>query len=130
MSKPLTIGRLAKAANVNIETIRYYQRISLLDEPKKPLSGYRVYPENYISRIHFIKKAQRMGFKLSEIAELIQLDDGQCENVRERAERKRQQIDQQIIDLKSLRKTLDVLIQTCHTKGQNQHCPIIETLSS
>jgi len=130
MQKRLTIGRLAKAAEVNIETIRYYQRIALLTEPAKPLEGYRIYPVETITRIRFIKRAQQLGFKLQEIAELLQMGDGQCSDVRERAEKKRQQINQQISDLEKLRITLDTLINNCQRDSDSGHCPIIETLTS
>jgi len=129
MQKPLTIGRLAKAAGINLETIRYYQRIGLLKEPPKPQNGYRVYPQAFITRIRFIKRAQQLGFKLCEVAELLQLGDGQCEDVCARAEQKRQQITQQILDLENLRNTLDGLINTCYNNSENTYCPIIETLT-
>jgi MerR family mercuric resistance operon transcriptional regulator len=67
----LTIGKLAKQANVTIETIRYYQRKGLLIEPEKPATGYRQYPPEAIARIQFIKRAQQSGFTLKEIAELL-----------------------------------------------------------
>ena len=130
MQKRLTIGRLAKAAEVNIETIRYYQRIALLTEPAKPSEGYRIYPVDAITRIRFIKRAQQLGFKLQEIAELLQMGDGQCRDVRVRAEQKRQQISQQISDLEKLRSTLDTLINNCQRDNDSGHCPIIETLTS
>jgi len=134
MSKSLTIGRLAKAAEINLETIRYYQRIGLLKEPVKPPQGYRTYPLEYIGRIRFIKRAQQLGFKLQEIAELLQMGDdqagNQCDDVRRRAEQKRQQINHQIKDLQSLRDTLDTLIDNCHRDDNSAHCPIIETLTS
>ncbi len=63
-SNHLTIGRLANAAEVNIETIRYYQRVGLLSEPCKPLAGFRIYPDETIKRILFIKRAQKLGFSL------------------------------------------------------------------
>ncbi len=125
----LTIGRLAKAAQVNLETIRYYQRIGLLTEPAKPVQGFRIYPSEFITRIRFIKRAQQLGFKLQEIAELLQMGDGHCEDVRVRAELKRQQISQQISDLENLRETLDTLINNCHRDKRSGHCPIIETLT-
>jgi len=130
MQKRLTIGRLAKAAEVNIETIRYYQRIALLTEPAKPSEGYRIYPVDAITRIRFIKRAQQLGFKLQEIAELLQMGDGQCRDVRVRAEKKRQQISQQISDLEKLCSTLDTLINNCQRDNDSGHCPIIETLTS
>jgi len=129
MSKPLTIGRLAQAAGVNLETIRYYQRIGLLTEPEKPLSGFRIYEPELITRIIFIKRAQKLGFKLQEIAELMQLGEGQCDDVRFRAEQKKTQIIQQISDLQNLCETLDTLIDTCHSNKSRDYCPIIETLT-
>lgn len=129
MSKPLTIGRLAQAAGVNLETIRYYQRIGLLTEPEKPLSGFRIYTPELITRIIFIKRAQKLGFKLQEIAELMQLGEGQCDDVRSRAEQKKTQIIEQINDLQNLCKTLDTLIDTCHNNNSHDYCPIIETLT-
>lgn len=129
MPKPFTIGQLARAANVNVETIRYYQRLGIIDEPAKPANGYRIYPEKTIDRIHFIKRAQQLGFSLQEIAELLQLGDGHCTDVRQRAQEKQARIDAQINDLQKLRKTLAQLIKACQSNQQDEHCPIIETLT-
>lgn len=126
----LTIGFLAKAAEVNIETIRYYQRIDLITEPVKPASGYRTYPLKTLKRIKFIKRAQQLGFSLSEIAELLQLGDGNCADVRQRAEEKRAHIEQQINDLHNLRNTLSELISSCQSGSDTSHCAIVETLSA
>jgi len=128
--KSLTIGFLAKAADVNIETIRYYQRIGLITEPVKPSEGYRIYPTETLMRIRFIKRAQKLGFSLSEITELLQLGEGDCDDVRQRAEEKREQIDQQIKDLKNLRGTLSELITACQTDTDTHHCAIVETLAA
>jgi MerR family mercuric resistance operon transcriptional regulator len=128
--KALTIGFLAKAAEVNIETIRYYQRIGLITEPDKPASGYRIYPTDTLKRIKFIKRAQQLGFSLSEIAELLQLGEGNCADVRQRAEEKRAHIDQQISDLHNLRNTLSELISACQSESDTRHCAIVETLSA
>lgn len=129
-SKKLTIGFLAKAADVNIETVRYYQRIGLITEPDKPLQGFRVYPTETLKRIKFIKRAQQLGFSLSEIAELLRLGEGNCTDVRQRAEDKRNNIDKQINDLTTLRATLTQLINSCQSEDGNQHCAIVETLSA
>ncbi|MFV1984196.1 MAG: Hg(II)-responsive transcriptional regulator [Thiohalomonadales bacterium] len=129
MTRTLTIGILARTADVNIETVRYYQRVGLIQEPQKPETGYRVYPSATVDRIKFIKRAQALGFSLVEIAELLELGDGHCRDVRLRAEEKRAHIDQQINDLKKLRSTLDNLIQTCQTDSNNTPCPIVETLA-
>ncbi len=127
--KTLTIGQLARAAGVNIETVRYYQRVALIQEPAKPRQGYRHYPADTIDRLKFIKRAQRLGFSLKEIAELLELGNGHCTDVRARAEKKRAHIDRQINDLKELRKTLDNLIQACQADKSRAHCPIVEALS-
>ena len=127
--KTLTIGQLARAAGVNIETVRYYQRVALIQEPVKPLEGYRHYPANTVERLKFIKRAQQLGFSLKEIVELLELGNGHCMDVRARAEKKRNHIDQQIKDLEKLRKTLDNLIKACQTDNDMAHCPIVETLS-
>lgn len=128
--KPLTIGFLAKAADVNIETIRYYQRIALITEPEKPAQGYRIYPPDTLKRIKFIKRAQQLGFSLSEIAELLELGEGSCTDVRHRAEEKRIHIDQQINDLQNLRNTLTELINACQSDSDSRHCAIVETLTA
>jgi len=129
-NKPLTIGLLAKAAEVNIETIRYYQRISLITEPQKPSQGYRIYPHATLKRIKFIKRAQQLGFSLQEIADLLLLGEGNCSDVRLQAEQKRIQIDDQIKDLQNLRETLSSLINACNSNSDTSHCAIVETLTA
>ena len=127
--KPLTIGLLAGQAGVNIETVRYYQRIGLVAEPSKPLQGFRIYPAETIDRIRFIKRAQQLGFNLKEISDLLELGSGHCTDVSVRAEEKRDQILGQIKDLQSLKSTLDTLIDACHAGDDNACCPVIETLT-
>jgi MerR family mercuric resistance operon transcriptional regulator len=126
----LTIGNLAKQAEVTVETIRYYQRIGLLDEPGKPFSGYRHYPPHAIARIRFIKRAQQASFTLKEIAQLLSLDDDHCADVRKIAEQKCQQIDAQIKDLMALRNVLDSLVKRCQNDSSAEHCSLIEALSN
>lgn len=128
MPPPLTIGRLARAAGVNVETVRYYQRVGLVTEPPKPVAGYRHYPPATVDRIRFIKRAQKLGFSLAEISELLELGDGHCADVRSRAEHKRSVIDRQIADLTALRDTLDDLIHACR-EDEHTACPIVETLA-
>ena len=125
----LTIGRLARAAGVNVETVRYYQRLGLVDEPAKPESGFRHYSADTLDRIVFIKRAQQLGFRLEEIRELLELGDGHCADVRNRAEEKRGQIEAQIRDLRAMRATLDKLIAACRAGRGDAHCPIVETLA-
>lgn len=124
----LTIGFLAREAGVNIETIRYYQRLGLIEKPAKPPHGYRRYPLSVVERIKFIKRAQKFGFSLAEVAELLALGEGHCNDVRKQAESKRDRIIQQIDDLTCIKRSLDQLIQSCG-KGNKDHCPIIATFS-
>lgn len=130
MTKPLTIGHLAEQAGVNVETIRYYQRVGLITEPSKPLQGFRHYPDETVDRIRFIKRAQQLGFKLSEISELLALGSGHCDDVRSRAEEKRNQITHQIKDLESLKATLNTLIDACRAGRDNECCPVVEALTN
>lgn len=126
----LTIGNLAKQAEVTVETIRYYQRIGMLDEPGKPGNGYRHYPPHAIARIRFIKRAQQAGFTLKEIAQLLSLDTDHCADVRKIAEQKCQQIDAQIKDLTALRNVLDALVKRCQSDSLAEHCSLIDALSN
>ncbi len=126
----LTIGNLAKQAEVTVETIRYYQRIGLLDEPGKPFSGYRHYPPHDIPRIRFIKRAQQAGFTLKEIAQLLSLDGTHCADVQKMAVQKCLQIEAQIKDLMALRNVLDNLVKRCQSDFSTDHCSIIDALST
>jgi MerR family mercuric resistance operon transcriptional regulator len=125
----LTIGKLAKQANVTIGTIRYYQRKGLLVEPDKPAMGYRHYPPGAISRLRFIKRAQQAGFTLKEILELLSLDNEQCQDVQKLAKQKLHQIDEQLNDLNALRNALDNMIKGCQQEQSAQHCSLIDALS-
>lgn len=126
----LTIGKLAKQADVTVETIRHYQRIGLLSEPAKPQSSYRYYPTDTITKIRFIKRAQQAGFSLKEVAELLSLDGSHCTEVRKIAEQKYQQIDAQIRDLTALRNVLGSLVERCQTDTSTGHCSLIDALSN
>lgn len=129
-AESMTIGSLARAAGVNVETIRYYQRVGLIQEPVKPSEGYRRYPEATIARVCFIKRAKDLGFTLKEILELLSLDDGDCAEVRILAERKHAIIKQRIDDLHAMLVALDDLIDQCRLHMDNTPgCAIIETLN-
>lgn len=125
----LTIGKLADQAGVSVETVRYYQRLGLISEPEKPRQGYRHYPLDTVSRLAFIKRAQQLGFTLGEIAELLDMGRGSCDEVRGRAEQKRASVEAQIRDLSALRDTLDDLIHRCNSGSDDLGCPIIESLT-
>jgi MerR family mercuric resistance operon transcriptional regulator len=127
--KKLTISIAAKQAGVNIETIRYYQRIGLIEEPGKPLSGYRVYPQSTIDRIRFIKRAKELGFSLAETTRLLELEDGNCDQTRELAEQKLELINTKINDLQTLAVVLNEHVHACKTNPDNQSCPLISSLT-
>ncbi|WP_275100476.1 MerR family transcriptional regulator [Sedimenticola hydrogenitrophicus] len=126
----LTIGHLAKAAGVNVETVRYYQRIGLIREPVKPAQGYRCYPAAMVATIRFIKRAQELGFSLNEISDLLSLNAMNCDKARAIAEHKYAVIQQRIDDLNAIQRELSRLINACrkNVSGQEQ-CAIIATLS-
>lgn len=129
MAAELTIGRLADAAGVNVETIRYYQRRGLLDEPVKPLGGHRRYPAEQVKRLHFIKRAQTLGFTLAEVGVLLRLDEGRrCAETRALAARKLALIEQKIADLAAIQKALAGLVQQCDAGDGGVNCPITDVL--
>ncbi|WP_353180980.1 MerR family DNA-binding protein [Salinisphaera sp. T5B8] len=123
------MGKLAAAAGVNLQTVRYYQRRGLIDQPPKPSTGYRRYPRATVDRIRFIKRAQGLGFSLDEIGELLKLGDGHCDDVRRVAENQRALLAARIADLAAMQDTLDGLIDRCRNAHAPDHCPLIKTLS-
>lgn len=125
----LTIGKIASLANVSVETIRYYQQIGLMKEPEKPLQGFRTYTEDSIRELKFIKKAQKLGFTLTEIAELLEIGSGQCADIQDKAIKKLDQIKTQIKQLQALEQTLENLIDSCQHSDVTASCPIVKSLS-
>jgi Hg(II)-responsive transcriptional regulator len=126
----MTIGRLAKAANVGIETVRYYQQRKLLPVP--PTRGaFRHYDPTLAERIRFIKRAQELGFSLDEIAQLLRLQDGgdrraiRCVSAERLA-----QIDSKLADLKRMQRVLKQLVAACAEASPDRPCPIIESRSA
>ena len=124
----MTIGRLARAAGVGVETIRYYQQRGLLPVPASE-GSFRQYPVALTARIHFIKHAQNLGFSLDEITELLRLEAGENRSsVRRIATDRLLQIEKKMADLKRMQKTLKQLVIECeHTRG-DLPCPIIASL--
>lgn len=130
MAREVTIGGLAKRAGVNVETIRYYQRRGLLALPARPQGAYRRYPIDLAQRIHFIKRAQALGFTLAEIAGLPRQDATQaCIATRELALHKIALIDAKLAELAARRETLWALAAQCGTELQGNGCPIIQNLA-
>lgn len=125
----LTIGAFAKAAGVNVETIRFYQRKGLLPEPDKPYGGIRRYGEPDVARVRFVKSAQRLGFNLDEIGDLLQLDDGShCEAASQLAERKLRDVRAKMADLARMEAVLSEQLRACHDRKGDSSCPLIAAL--
>lgn len=127
----LTISQVAAAANVNLETIRYYQRRGLMTEPKKPEGGHRRYSRDEVARVQFIKRAQVLGFSLDEIDTLHRLQTAtSCADIHDIAVRKLAVIDSKIGDLTTMRAALADLVKECELGNQEGECPIIQTLAT
>jgi MerR family mercuric resistance operon transcriptional regulator len=125
----LTIGGLAKAADVSVETIRFYQRRYLLPEPDRPLGSIRRYDSKDVERIIFIKSAKRLGFSLNEVAELLKLNDiDRCEEARTLAEHKLTDVQCRIADLRRIELALQDLISRCQISRSATKCPLISAL--
>ncbi len=125
----LTIGAFAKAAGVNVETIRFYQRKGLLPEPDKPYGSIRRYGAVDVTRVRFVKSAQRLGFSLDEIAELLKLDDGaHCDEASLVAEHKLQDVREKMVDLSRMETVLSELVCACRARKGNVSCPLIASL--
>src|SRR5579859_141657 len=126
----IKIGRLAERTGVHIETIRYYQRIGLLPQPKRGLGSVRRYGVDAVERLRFIKRAQNLGFSLEEVKLLLQLSVGEhCAETRRLAEQKKRLVDGKIVDLRGIQAALDKLIRACGTGKRGRGCPVIENLS-
>jgi Hg(II)-responsive transcriptional regulator len=131
MNRRLTIGQVAGEAGVNVQTLRYYERRGILDEPKRSRSGYREYSAETVRLIRFIKRAQDLGFTLSEIQELLDLREHrprEREAVRMLAAAKVRDIEQKVRDLESMKRALNVLVESCACKGATSQCPILEAI--
>lgn len=128
--KSLTIGKVAKQAGVGVETIRFYQREGLITEPAKPDTGFRVYPPETIAKLKFINRAKELGFTLSEIAVLLELDSSECSRTKQIAARKLELINNKIRDLKSMSHALESLVDACDSNDTRNSCPIISSLSA
>jgi len=127
----LKIGEVARRANVNLQTIRYYERRRLLAEPPRSAGNYRLYTPETVQRVRFIKRAQELGFTLEEIQELLSLRAApkvQCAKVRARAEAKAADIEKRIRGLRAMQQSLIALIKECEDSGPVSKCPILDAL--
>jgi MerR family transcriptional regulator, copper efflux regulator len=126
-----TIGQLAKRVGVNVETLRYYERLDLLSPSTRKSSGYRIYGPSELQRLYFIKNAQALGFTLQEVAEFLNLRIGStavCGDVRRKTQIKLGQVEKKIKDLESLARSLRKLIRSCEAEQITDYCPILESL--
>ena len=129
MNTRLTIGQLAAAAGVGVETVRYYQRRGLLAEPARAGGSIRRYGGVEVDRIRFIKRGQELGFTLDELAELLTLQDGARRGaVRRIAAARLAQIESRRADLQRMERTLKHLIHECETTPGAPRCPIVSAL--
>jgi len=125
----MTIGRLANQAGVNVETVRYYQRRGLIEEPPKPAGGHRRYPPSALKRITFIRRAQALGFSLAEVQNLLRYSDGRSwRETRQIAEKKFAGLNLHIGQLRKMRDALKGLIKKSRDGKGRGHCPIISAL--
>lgn len=129
MTEKMTISRLAGAAGVNVETVRFYQRSGLIKEPARPYGGYRTYEDEDVRRIRFIKRAQLLGFTLDEIASLLRLEGSQkCASTRDLAARKLAMVEEKLSDLLAMKKALATMVSRCDSEDPGAACPIIQAL--
>ena len=129
----ITRGQLAKKCDVNIEALRYYEKRKLIDPPKRSETGYRLYTEDDITRIRFIKNAQKLGFSLNEILELLKLriyKNKSCEEAKKKSQAKLEDVESKIKTLKIIKKSLKELIQQCEESVPTNHCPILSKFES
>jgi MerR family copper efflux transcriptional regulator len=127
----LTIGQVARAANVHVETLRYYERRGLVPRPPRSPSLYRRYPEDTVPRVQFVKHAQDLGFSLREIRQLLSLrasPQARCADVKRRAETKIEEVEAKLRALKAMRRALARLVAQCDGKLPASACPILESL--
>ena len=124
----LTIGKVAREAGVNVETVRYYERRGLVERPARRRGAYRVYPPETVGRIRSIKRAQQLGFSLEEIRELLAMRvnaKARCGDVLAQAERKIEEIDAKIESLRAVRQSLGRLTEACRMEQPVTECPIL-----
>lgn len=125
----LTIGAFAKAAGVNVETIRFYQRKGLLQEPERHHGRIRRYGPGDVARVRFVKTAQRLGFNLDEVGQLLQLDDGtHCTQAAQLAALRLADVRAKLGDLGRIEAVLSKVLNECHAQRGNVPCPLIDTL--
>ena len=129
--KAITIGQVAKKAAVGVETVRFYEREGLLEEPARTPSGYRQFTPATVDRLVFIRRAKDLGFSLREIKDLLSLrvaPETNCAEVEKRARAKITDVEDRIRRLQRIKRTLKKLTEACASRGETNECPILEAL--
>ena len=129
--EPLTIGQVAKRSGIGIETVRFYEREGLIEDPPRSGSGYRLYPEEAITRIQFTRRAKELGFSLKEIKELLSLSVSPgttCKDIKNRAQAKLTDIEDKVRTLQRMKKVLAKVTAACSEEGPVSNCPILEAM--
>jgi Hg(II)-responsive transcriptional regulator len=129
--KTMTAGQVARLAGVGVETVRFYEKNGLLEEPARRVSGYREYDEQTVNRLRFIQRAKDIGFTLTEIKDLLSLrscSDQPCDDMRERAEAKITEIEEKVALLLRMKQVLGRLVSSCGKQEDSSRCPILEAL--
>jgi Hg(II)-responsive transcriptional regulator len=125
----MRIGELARSVDISVETIRYYQRIGLLEVPQKPYGGTRSYGTEDLQRLRFIRRAQQLGFSLHDICALLELSRSDCEQVQKLATEKLSLVQEKLGQLRRIESVLAETLTQCAKRKGNQPCPIIESLT-
>lgn len=128
----LTVGKVAARAGVKIDTLLYYERQGVIAPPERNGSNYRIYTEDAVLRVRFVKRAQELGFTLAEIKQLLELrvsEDASCADVRDQALAKVTDLDQKIRSLQAMRRVLSKLADECSGQGPVSECPILDALN-
>lgn len=126
----MRIGQLARSVGVHVETIRYYQRIGLIELPEKPYGRVRSYTEKDLQRLRFIRRAQRLGFSLEDIRALLELSTSDCQQVQKLAVEKLNLVKAKLRQLRNIESALTRTIEKCSKRKAAEACPIIETLAA
>ena len=129
----MTVGKIARQAGVNLQTVLYYERRQLLSPARRSDSGYRLYAPETVRVIRFINNAQALGFTLDEIAKLLRLrvrSRSRCEPVKRQARARLELVQGKIAGLRAMERTLLRLLKTCAARGTTDSCPILESLES
>jgi MerR family mercuric resistance operon transcriptional regulator/MerR family gold-responsive transcriptional activator of gol and ges genes len=129
----LTVGKVARQAGVNLQTVLYYERRRLLSPARRSDSGYRLYTPETVRVIRFIKNAQALGFTLDEVAKLLRLrvnHRSQCESVKRQARARLKMVHEKITGLRAMERTLKRLLKTCAARGTTDSCPILKSLEA